>query len=78
MYDCKLFFRSLTAAQLAQAACRQRGIWSQVVRAPAAQSGQGCGFALQVGETDFGYVQEILRAERLSYQRAECRQGVGW
>ena len=69
MYESVITFRSLTAAQRAQSACRRRGIAAMLVRAPAGTSPKGCGHALQVAAADAGQVLWILRMEQIPVER---------
>lgn len=62
-------FRSVTYAQKAERALRMGRIPCRMQRTPKYLTERGCGYCLRLGETDIPAAVEILRREKLPYEK---------
>lgn len=62
-------FRSVTFAQRAERVLRGRKIPCMMQRTPKKLTERGCGYCLRLRETDAPAAVEILRREKLSYEK---------
>ena len=69
-------FRSVTSAMRAQQLLSEASIGSGVVRSPGPLRKQGCGYSLRVAQELYARALELLRRERLPFQRIYRRRGA--
>ena len=62
-------FRSVTYAQRAERTLRTRQILSQIQRTPKHLTDRGCGYCLRLAELDMPRAVEILRREKLPFEK---------
>lgn len=74
--DVLMVARSITQAQRMQKTLAQVGIWSRIIRGPREITGLGCGYTVQLRETDLALALERLDRQGLRPNRAYLyRQG---
>jgi hypothetical protein len=67
MYDYYFTFRSITAAQRAEAALVRRGLGARLLRSPKFLSIKGCGYALKVRSGAAPAAAAAMAAEGVNY-----------
>lgn len=70
-------FRSVTPAQRAEGAVRRGGIPCTLQRTPGFMREQGCGYSLVIRYPDASEAVEILRQEKISFQKIYFRKAGG-
>ena len=76
MNDYYFTFRSITTAQIGSAALHDAGLPHVLLRTPKAMAWQGCGYSLRVAQELYARALELLRRERLPFQRIYRRRGA--
>lgn len=67
MFYYEFSFRSLTTAQTGRNVLLSAGIDAELLRAPAAMSGRGCGYVLRVPGASGAYSADLLRASGIFF-----------
>ena len=67
--DWLITFRSITFAQKGEGKLRQAGIFCDLHRTPRLLSERGCGYCLRLRGTDAMQAVELLRREKLPYEK---------
>lgn len=62
-------FRSVTFAQRGERALRTRGVQCVIQRTPKKLTERGCGYCLRLRASDVPGAVEILRREKLQYEK---------
>lgn len=70
-------FRSVTFAQRGERALRSRGLQCVMQRTPKKLTERGCGYCLRLRGTDVPTATEILRREKLPYEKLYAVQEDG-
>ena len=76
MNDYYFTFRSITTAQTGSAALHDASLPHVLLRTPKAMARQGCGYSLRVAQELYARALELLRRERLPFQRIYRRRGA--
>ena len=70
-------FRSITPAQRAERALKQKGIDGTLMRAIRQISAEGCGYTLRIRPRDGGQALEILRSNEIPFRRIFHQEQTG-
>ena len=69
MKFCLITFRSVTPAQRGEGILKRAGMQCSVRRTPRWMEEQGCGYSLQVRQSDAQRAVQLLRAEQVPFRK---------
>ena len=72
MEICLITFRSVTPAQRGEGALRREGFSCTLRRTPKWMEQKGCGYSLQVSARDVEDAVQLLKKQKIPYQKVYC------